>query len=248
MTAQTITTMTGLSYSVEDVTGENGEVTYSVKRIAQEGLIPVGSFVIHPDYNPEPKMPALINIQFGAGSPENRHQRTDVPATGDADMPYVVGHRMVNPLDLAPESPIFLLADLAGAATGTGTSSMKPAPYTVFRTSELVTALVLHWMQRDDLAELTAKYAAFIKSETPWSQQYAEAKAAKVDKLTTKIMSIGERIDELTKQRDELPEGGVNNPDATPDMAPAMQMTGSINALKLKLNEVTKQLAKLKNS
>lgn len=245
MTAQ-ITTATGLTYSVDGTVGENGEVTYSVSRVAVDGAIPVGSFVIHPDYDPQPTTPALVNIQFGAGSPEDRHQRTNVPATGTATMPYVVGHKLVNPLNLTPESPIFYLSDLRAAVTGTGTSSMNPEGDTLLRTSALVTALVRHWMQRADLPELTSAYAQFVKAETPWTEQFAKAKTAKVDELTIMIMTLSEQIEELTKQRDELPEGGLNHPDATPDMAPAVQMTGAINALALKRSEVTDALNALK--
>ncbi|WP_030247648.1 hypothetical protein [Streptomyces sp. NRRL S-350] len=246
MTAQTtFTTVTGATYSAESSIGENGEVTYAVKRIVQEGVIPVGSFVIHPDYNAEPALPGLVNVQFGAGSAEDRHQRTDVPALGSASAPFVVGHKKVNPLDITATSPVIWLHNLAGAQCATGVGAVEVSGRTAMRTADLVTALVVEWMKRDDLTELTAKYAEFIKSETPWTEQHSKAKADKIDKLKLDIMSIGERIADLTKERDELPENGMTSPDVTPDMAPAAQLTGAITVLNLKRADLSTELATL---
>lgn len=247
MTAQTFTTTTGATYSAENTIGENGEVTYVVKRIVQEGVIPVGSFVIHPDYHPEPTVPGLVNVQFGAGSAEDRHQRTDVPALGSANAPFVVGHKKVNPLDISQTSPILWLRNLAGAQYATGVGAVESSGRTALRTADLVTALVVEWMKRDDLAALTAKYAEFIKAETTWAEQHAKAKADKADQLTTDIMSIAERIADLTKQRDELElsENGMTSPDVTPDMAPVAQLTGAINVLSLKRADLADELATL---
>ncbi|WP_327378638.1 hypothetical protein OG393_32505 (plasmid) [Streptomyces sp. NBC_01216] len=246
MTAQTtFTTVTGATYSAESSIGENGEVTYTVKRIVQEGVIPVGSFVIHPDYDAQPTVPGLVNVQFGAGSAEDRHQRTDVPALGSASTPFVVGHKKVNPLDITATSPIIWLHNLAGAQYATGVGAVDISGRTAMRTADLVTALVVEWMKRDDLAELTAKYAEFIKSETPWTEQHAKAKADKIDMLKLDLLSIGERIADLTKQRDELPENGMTSPDVTPDMAPAAQLTGAIAALNLKRADLADELTAL---
>ena len=245
MTTQTFTTATGATYSAESSTGENGEVTYTVKRIVQEGVIPVGSFVVHPDFHAEPEVPGLVNVQFGAGSAEDRHQRTDVPALGSASVPFVVGHKMVNPLNITDASPIFPLRNLAGAQYATGVSAVEVSGRTALRTADLVTALVAQWMGRDDLAELTAKYAAFLKSETPWTEQHAKAKADKIDGLKLDILSIGERIADAIKERDELPENGMTSPDVTPDMAPAAQLTGAITALNLKRADLSAELAAL---
>jgi len=245
MTAQTFTTTTGATYSAESTIGENGEVTYAVKRIVQEGVIPVGSFVIHPDYDAEPTTPGLVNVQFGAGSAEDRHQRTDVPALGSASAPFVVGHKKVNPLEISQASPIFWLRNLAGAQYATGVSAVEVTGRTALRTADLVTALVVEWMKRDDLTELTTKYAEFIKSETTWTEQHAKAKADKIDQLTTDIMSIGERIADLTKERDELPENTITSPDVTPDMTPAAQLTGAINVLNLKRADLADELTTL---
>ncbi|MHC3392498.1 hypothetical protein [Streptomyces sp. A 4/2] len=246
MTAQTtFTTVTGATYSAESNIGENGEVTYTVKRIVQEGVIPVGSFVIHPDYNAEPSVPGLVNVQFGAGSADDRHQRTDVPTLGSASVPFVVGHKKVNPLDITAASPIIWLPNLAGAQYATGFNAVDPSQQTAMRTSDLVTALVVEWMKRDDLAQLTANYAKFINSESPWTEQHTKAKADKIDKLKLDILSIGERIADLTKERDELPENGMTSPDVTPDMAPAAQLTGAITALNLKRADLSAELATL---
>ncbi|MFE9428950.1 hypothetical protein ACFYNO_39075 [Kitasatospora sp. NPDC006697] len=245
MTAQTFTTVTGATYSAESIVGENGEVTYTVKRIVQEGVLPVGSFVIHPDYNAEPTMLGLVNVQFGAGSAEDRHQRTDIPALGSASTPFVVGHKKVNPLDITAATPIVWLHNLAGAHYATGFNAVDVSPQTAMRTSDLVTALVVEWMKRDDLAELTAQYAKFIKSETTWTEQHAKAKADKIDKLKLDILSIGERIADLTKQRDELPENEMTSPDVTPDMAPSAQLTGGIAALNLKRADLSAELTAL---
>lgn len=245
MTTQTFTTTTGATYSAEGSIGENGEVTYTVKRIVQEGVVPVGSFVIHPDYHAEPTALGLVNVQFGAGSAEDRHQRADVPVLGSASTPFVVGHKMVNPLDITDASPILRIRDLAGAQYATGVSAVEVSGRTALRTADLVTALVVQWMNRNDLAELTAKYAAFIKAETPWTAQHSKAKSDKVDGLKLNILSIGERIAELTKERDELPENGMTSPDVTPDMAPAAQLTGAITALNLKRADLSAELATL---
>jgi hypothetical protein len=246
---QSLTTANGLNYSYMATVGEYGEVTYRVERVAPEGAIPVGSFVIHPDYHVQPKVPGLVNVQFGAGSPQDRHQRTDVPNLGSASVPFVVGHKLINPLEIiAGDEPFFFLPDLAGAQTATGTSSVPAAMGTVVRTTDLVVALVKAWMARPDLDALTAKYAEFIKSDSPWTKQYVEAVAARMDVLATDIMSVSERINELAKQRDELPEGGVTSPDVTPDMTPSAQLTGAINALKLKRGELIQVRARLTTS
>ncbi|MFF2378424.1 hypothetical protein ACFVUW_28945 [Streptomyces xiamenensis] len=246
MTSQAaFTTMTGATYSAETSIGENGEVTYTVKRIVQQDVIAVGSFVVHPDFHPEPTIPGLVNVQFGAGSAEDRHKRTDVPALGSASAPFVVGHKKVNPLDITGAVPVIWIGDLAGAQYATGVSAVDVSSRTAVRTSDLVTALVIEWMKRDDLAELTAKYAEFIQSKTTWVEQHAKAKSDRIDRLKLDILSIGERIADLTKERDELPESGMTSPDVTPDMNPAAQLTGAISTLNLKRADLSAELVTL---
>ncbi|KUN57621.1 hypothetical protein AQJ46_47020 [Streptomyces canus] len=237
---ETLKTAAGRYYTAEVSIGEHGEAVYDVKRVGQMGAFPVGTFVIHPDYHAFPEVDGLVNIQFGGGSPTDRHQRTNVPVLGSASLPYVVGHQLVNPADLVDETSVFRLRDLAGASTGTGTSAGGATLNTSARTADLVTALVRNWQARDDYDQLTATYTATL------APQRAEAIAKKADDLSCKIMSIGERIDELTKQRDELPATTApQSDDITPDMAPAVQLTGQILALQCKREDLIAERADL---
>ncbi|MEU0112007.1 hypothetical protein ABZ313_42610 [Streptomyces sp. NPDC006251] len=237
---KTLTTPAGRTYTADVTIGEHGEAIYDVERVGQMGAFPVGTFVIHPDFHPLPKVDGLVNVQFGGGSPTDRHQRTNVPVMGSASLPYVVGHQLVNPADLVDETSVLRLRDLAGANTGTGTSAGGATFNTTARTADLVTALVRDWQARDDYDQLTATYFAFI------APQRAEAVAKKADELTCEIMSISERIDALTKQRDELPDTPApQSADITADMDVAAQLTGQITALQCKREDLIAERAEL---
>ncbi|WP_086809725.1 hypothetical protein [Streptomyces reticuliscabiei] len=237
---ETLKTAAGRTFTAEVTIGENGEAVYDVKRVGQMGAFPVGTFVIHPDYNALPEVEGLVNIQFGGGSPTDRHQRTNVPALGSASLPYVIGHQLVNPAGLVDETSVFRLRGLAGASTGTGTSSGDSTPNTSARTADLVTALVRNYLARDDYDQLTATYNASL------APQHAAAIAEKADELSCKIMSIGERIAELTKERDELSATTTpQSADITPDMAPAAQLTGQITTLQFTMEDLIAERAEL---
>lgn len=237
---ETLKTAAGRFYTAEVTIGENGEAVYDVKRVGQTGAFPVGTFVIHPDFHALPEIEGLVNIQFGGGSATDRHQRTNVPALGSASLPYVVGHQLVNPADLVDETSVLRLRNLAGASTGTGTSADGASSNTSARTADLVTALVRDWQARDDNDQLTATYNATL------APQRAEAIAKKVDDLSCKIMSIGERITELTKQKDEIAATPApQSADITPDMAPAAQLAGQITALQFTMEDLIAERADL---
>jgi hypothetical protein len=80
---QTFTTPAGNTYSYAVETGENGESVYDLSRVLQEGSFPIGTVVVHPNWELFPKTEGLLNVQFGKGSGTNRHERTDAPKLGD---------------------------------------------------------------------------------------------------------------------------------------------------------------------
>ncbi|MCX5216176.1 hypothetical protein OG689_44380 [Kitasatospora sp. NBC_00240] len=245
-----ITTPAGRTYTANVVIGEHGEAIYEVDRAGQDSLIPVGSFVIHPDYNLFPKVPGLVNVQFGMGSAVNRNERMNVPALGTANLPYVVGHKLVNLEEITDETPVYRLRDVAGAATATGTASLPASGATAKALADLVTALVADWLERSDREQLVAAYEEFLAPQRAAEQAKRDAaleaaKQARVEKLTAEIATAVELIGTLEQQRDSLTPSASGNPDVTPAMDPIVQMNGQITALRLQVEDLAEELAAL---
>jgi len=252
VTTQTITTVAGRTYSTVATTGENGEVTYAVERVSQGEVTPVGSFVIHPDYNLIPTVPGLVNVQFGAGSATDRHQRTDVPVLGSASAPFVIGHQLVDPSKITEETPNYWLSRLAVASAPTGVSATGASSATAARTSDLITALVANWSDRKDNAKLVAQYEKFLAPQ----RAEAEAEAAATKKLTdaqragelaTNMLSIKERITLLAKKLADLPEitDETSDEDKAALTTAKITLTAGITALQQKNGDYADEYAVL---
>ncbi|WNI19913.1 hypothetical protein [Actinacidiphila sp. ITFR-21] len=199
---KSFTTQAGSTYSYSVETGENGEAVYDLSRVFQEGAMPIGSIVVHPDYNLNPAVPGLLNIQFGKGSTD-RHERVDVPMLGDGDLIYVVGHQLVNPADLDvnpedeksdPNPKITFHRTVLGAHFPTNAPSGRASTATFEKVRDLVTALVTEYRADKATAKREAQYAAFLNG------QRAEAIQPEIDKIDSQIKALQLARAELTEK------------------------------------------------
>ncbi|MFE4516705.1 hypothetical protein ACFRMQ_21215 [Kitasatospora sp. NPDC056783] len=153
-----IETPTGRKLSAEITDDEFGRSTYAVGLIKRTGeTVPIGSFVIHPDHRADPK-PGRVYVQFGEGDQSDRHARANVPTIG-ADGPYLVGDAILNPNKITKDDGRWLRAKVASAPTHA--HSHHAAEDTSERAGDIVGALISHWLNRPEFAELTATYGKF---------------------------------------------------------------------------------------
>ncbi|MEU2770664.1 hypothetical protein ABZ628_28570 [Streptomyces diastaticus] len=167
---KTFTTQFGTyAYSVSE--GENGETVYDLSRVFQDGALPVGAIVIHPDYNPFPTVEGLLNVQFGKGG-EDRNERTDVPMLGEElEAAFIIGHQLVDPTDLdtdpdaesegkakAEPKVRFLRGYLRAAATETNSPSTEAGRDTFLAVQDIVTELVKLYRADKNTPKRAAKY------------------------------------------------------------------------------------------
>ncbi|MEV7842285.1 hypothetical protein [Streptomyces albidoflavus] len=167
---KTFTTKSGTyAYSVSE--GENGETVYDLSRVFQDGALPVGAIVIHPDYNPFPTVEGLLNVQFGKGG-EDRNERTDVPMLGEElEAAFIIGHQLVDPTDLdtdpdaesegkakAEPKVRFLRGYLRAAATETNSPSTEAGRDTFLAVQDIVTELVKLYRADKNTPKRAAKY------------------------------------------------------------------------------------------
>ncbi|WP_078661789.1 MULTISPECIES: hypothetical protein [Streptomyces] len=199
---QTFTTQTGTySYSVSE--GENGETIYDLSRVFQDGALPVGAIVIHPDYNPFPEVPGLLNVQFGKGGAE-RDERTDVPMLGEElEAAFIIGHQLVNPadLDVDPEAEKesapkvrFLRGHLRAAATEVKSPSTTASKATFLAVQDLVTELVKIYRADKATAKREAKYGKFLDA------QRAEVLAPQIKEVDDLIKALQLKKAQLTEK------------------------------------------------
>lgn len=199
--AQTLTTPAGATYSYTVETGENGEAVYNLSRVFQDAALdaafPIGTIVVHPDYELNPAVPGLVNVQFGKGS-INRHERTDVPMLGDGEHPYVVGHHRLFPDDLNAKTdgqttPLlkFRMSVLV-AAYPTNAPAERASKEIFAKVQDLVTALVIAYQNDKDTPAREAVYAKYLNT------QRAEAVQRDIDKIDTKIQALQLAKAELT--------------------------------------------------
>ncbi|OEJ29097.1 hypothetical protein AS594_36525 [Streptomyces agglomeratus] len=165
---QTFTTPAGATYAYTVETGENGEAVYDLSQVFQEGAFPIGAVVVHPNWELAPAVAGLLNVQFGKGSPEDRHGRTDVPMLGDGELPYVVGSHLVNPADLTAETngedaPLLRFRKaVLGAAFPTNSPAENPYKETFDKVRDLVTGLVKTYQADKATPKREAAYAKFL--------------------------------------------------------------------------------------
>ena len=170
MSGKTFTTQFGTyAYSISE--GENGETVYDLSRVFQDGALPVGAIVIHPDYNPFPTVEGLLNVQFGKGG-EDRNERTDVPMLGEElEAAFIIGHQLVDPTDLdtdpedesegkakAEPKVRFLRGYLRAAATETNSPSTEAGRDTFLAVQDIVTELVKLYRADKNTPKRAAKY------------------------------------------------------------------------------------------
>lgn len=200
---QTLTTQTGTySYSVSE--GENGETIYDLSRVFQDGALPVGAIVIHPDYNPFPEVPGLLNVQFGKGGAE-RDERTDVPMLGEEiEAAFIIGHQLVDPadLDVDPEAEEkesapkvrFLRGYLRAAATEVKSPSTTASKATFLAVQDLVTELVKIYRADKATPKREAKYAKLLDA------QRAEVLAPQIKEIDDLIKALQLKKAQLTEK------------------------------------------------
>ncbi|WP_435059841.1 hypothetical protein [Streptomyces sp. bgisy060] len=187
---QTFTTPAGHTYAYAVETGENGEAVYDLSRVLQDGAFPVGTVVVHPNWELFPKTEGLLNIQFGKGSGTDRHERTDAPQLGDMELPYVVGSHLVNPADLTVETdnggaPLLKFRKrMLGAAYATSAPAENASAETFEKVRDLVTGLVTAYRADKATPAREAAYAKFLNG------QRAEAVQAEIDKLDEKAKAL----------------------------------------------------------
>ncbi|MEU5958277.1 hypothetical protein [Streptomyces sp. NPDC047525] len=206
--AKTFTTPAGATYSYTVTTGDHGEAVYDLSRVFQDGAAKstIGAIVIHPDYNLDPIVPGLLNVQFGKGSVD-RHERTDVPLLGTENAPYVIGHQLVNPADLEVEKDaekpvtdpwVNLTRTVRGAVAPVEASSFQADTETCERVRDLVTALIKVYRQDEATASREAQYSKFLDEER------ALALAPQIQELTAKINVLWIARDELVDRVSRL--------------------------------------------
>ncbi|MFJ3946046.1 hypothetical protein [Streptomyces griseoaurantiacus] len=194
---QTFTTPAGATYSYTVETGENGEAVYDLSRVFQDAVFPIGTVVVHPNYELDPAVAGLVNIQFGKGSTD-RHERTDVPMLGDGDQPYVVGHHLVNPADLTAETDtgtaplITFRRTILAAAYPTNAPSERATKETFAKVQDLVTGLIATYQTDKETPAREAAYAKFLDTKR------AEAVQHDIDKINAKIQALQLAKAELT--------------------------------------------------
>lgn len=187
---QTFTTPAGHTYSYAVETGENGESVYDLSRVLQDGTFPIGTVVVHPNWELFPKVEGLLNVQFGKGSGTNRHERTDAPKLGDMELPYVVGSHLVNPADLTAETdngaaPLLKFRKrMLGSAFETNSPAENASPDTFDKVRDLVTALVTTYQADKNTPAREATYTKFLNA------QRAEAIQAQITKLDDKAQAL----------------------------------------------------------
>ncbi|MFB7998843.1 hypothetical protein ACFC4G_39210 [Streptomyces sp. NPDC056002] len=187
---QTFTTPAGHTYSYAVETGENGESVYDLSRVLQDGTFPIGTVVVHPNWELFPKVEGLLNVQFGKGSGTNRHERTDAPKLGDMELPYVVGSHLVNPADLTAETdngaaPLLKFRkQMLGAAFETSAPAENASQDTFDKVRDLVTALVTTYQADKNTPAREATYTKFLNA------QRAEAIQAQITKVDDKAQAL----------------------------------------------------------
>ncbi|MGQ4404387.1 hypothetical protein ACN6K4_006011 [Streptomyces hayashii] len=187
---QTFTTPAGHTYSYSVETGENGESVYDLSRVLQDGTFPIGTVVVHPNWELFPKTEGLLNVQFGKGSATDRHERTDAPKLGDMELPYVVGSHLVNPADLTAETdngaaPLLKFRKrMLGAAFETSAPAENASPDTFDKVRDLVTALVTTYQADKATPAREATYTKFLNA------QRAEAIQAQITKVDDKAQAL----------------------------------------------------------
>ncbi|MFD8882243.1 hypothetical protein ACFV0H_06925 [Streptomyces erythrochromogenes] len=187
---QTFTTPAGNTYSYAAETGENGETIYDLSRVLQEGSFPIGTVVIHPNWELFPKTEGLLNVQFGKGSGTDRHERTDAPKLGDMELPYVVGSHLVNPADLTAETdngaaPLLKFRKrMLGSAYETNSPAENASQDTFDKVRDLVTGLVTTYQADKATPAREATYTKFLNT------QRAAAVQAEIDKLDGKAKAL----------------------------------------------------------
>lgn len=196
----TFKTLAGAEYAYTVETGENGEAVYDLTRVFADGAsFPIGTVVVHPDYNLDPAVAGLVNIQFGKGSID-RHEREDVPVLGEGDLMYVVGHQLVNPADLVvdpedtdadPNPLINFRRTVLAAQFPTNAPSTRATTATFEKVRDLVTALVKVYQGDKNTPKRETQYAAFLNTQ-------------RAEKIKPEIEQIDARIKALQIQRAEL--------------------------------------------
>lgn len=199
----TLTTQAGATYSYGVSEGENGETVYDLSRVFQDGAMPIGAIVIHPDYNLFPSVPGLLNVQFGKGGIE-RDERTDVPMLGEElEAAFIIGHQLVNPADLdveegaaQPETApkIRFRRSVRAAATETNSPSTDASTATFRKVQDLVTELVKIYRADKNTTKRETTYAAHLGA------QRAEALEPKLKELDNQLKALHLKKAELTEQ------------------------------------------------
>ncbi|MGV2917353.1 hypothetical protein [Streptomyces alfalfae] len=197
---QTFTTPAGNTYSYAVETGENGEAIYDLSRVLQDGVFPIGTIVVHPNWELFPKTEGLLNVQFGKGSATDRHERTDAPKLGNMDLPYVVGSHLVNPADLTAETdngnaPLLKFRKrMMGAAFETSAPAENASPETFEKVRDLVTGLITIYQTDKATPARQATYTKFLNT------QRAEAVQAQINKLDDKAQALAFMRAELVEK------------------------------------------------
>ncbi|MGC0380056.1 hypothetical protein [Streptomyces sp. SAI-129] len=197
---QTFTTPAGNTYSYAVETGENGEAVYDLSRVLQDGVFPIGTVVVHPNWELFPKVAGLLNVQFGKGSATDRHERTDAPKLGDMDLPYVVGSHLVNPADLTAETdngaaPLLKFRKrIMGAAFETNSPAENASQDTFEKVRDLVTGLVTTYQADKNTPKREAAYTKFLNGKR------AEAVQAEINKLDDKAQALAFMRAELVEK------------------------------------------------
>ncbi|MFI2906642.1 hypothetical protein ACG2OD_01445 [Streptomyces sp. PDY-4] len=187
---QTFTTPAGNTYAYTVEAGENGEAVYDLSQVFQDGVFPIGSVVVHPNWELFPAVKGLLNVQFGKGSPEDRHGRTDLPMLGDGDLPYVVGSHLVNPADLTAETDgegaalLKFRKRMLGAAFPTNSPAESASQETFEKVRDLVTGLVKVYQADKDTEAREAAYENFLNGKR------AEAIEAEIGKLDGRVQAL----------------------------------------------------------
>lgn len=181
--------------ALEDTAADNGEVIYEITYVTPEREIKAGAITISTDSRVDAE-PGYVSVHFGSGDLTDRHTRENAPLVGRNL--YAVGRAVFDPAAIGENGEEFRTR-LATAPTGASSYAAEPGSKAQIRTGELVRAVVDHFLNRLDFAELAGKMAANMAAERLAGPLARKAKIQKeIDGLALEVAEVDAQIAALS--------------------------------------------------